>query len=81
MKIETNICTKQIDNPYMGILCYSGPNRIFFFDKNNWVKIGDQVKIERDEYGFYHRIWVNGILKTNDYFSDTQEQYLKTRGE
>lgn len=70
MIIETYTCIKQTYNSYMGMECWSKPNEVFYIDKNGWVKVGDEVKCERDDKGFYRRIWVNGVLKTNDDFSD-----------
>lgn len=54
----------------MGMECWSKPNTIFFIDRNGWIKVGDEVKYERDNKGFYRRIWVNGVLKTDDNFVD-----------
>jgi hypothetical protein len=70
MKIETYTCIKQTDNRSMGVECYSKPNTVFYFDRNGWVKVGDEVKLERDYQGFYRRVWVNGELKTDDNFGD-----------
>ena len=36
-------------------------------DRYKLVKVGDIVKIEINENGFYKRIWVNDILKAIDY--------------
>lgn len=52
----------------MGMECWSKPDTIFYIDRNGWVKVGDEVKCERDDKGFYRRIWVNGVLKTDDSF-------------
>ena len=63
MVIETNVCVKQKYNSHMGTECYSDSNTIFYFDRNGWVKVGDTIKCERDEKGFYKRIWVNDVVK------------------
>lgn len=50
----------------MGTECYSTQTCIFYYDKQNWINVGDVVECERCENGFYRRIWVNGELKTED---------------
>lgn len=68
--IEYNKCEKQEYNSHMGTMCYNSKGVIFFFDTAEWVKVGDEVKCERDDKGFYRRIWVNGVLKTSNYQND-----------
>lgn len=70
MKIEVNKCIKQTHNANMGTECWSDDTTVFYIDRNNWVKVGDEVKCERDEKGFYRKVWVNGKRKTNDSFRD-----------
>jgi hypothetical protein len=67
MNIETNICVKIEEFTHMGKGCCNEEDTVFIFDKKNWVKVGDEVKCERNENGFYERIWVNGVLKTENH--------------
>lgn len=69
MGLETRTCVKQEVNSRMGTLCYDDRPCVFYIDKNNWVKVNDVVVLERDEKGFYRKVWVNGELKTNDDFN------------
>lgn len=46
-----------------GVECHYSSG-VFFLDKKNIVKIGDEVVFERDEKGFYSKIWINGIDKS-----------------
>lgn len=73
-KIYTYKCIKIESNPYMGNEIYSEPNTIIYFDKNNIIKVGDIIKIEKDENKLYRRIWVNDILITNDDTNDEEER-------
>ncbi len=34
---------------------------ILWIDKYNWIKVGDIVRIERNEHGSYIKMWINGI--------------------
>ena len=71
MAIETYKCIKRTFNKHMGMECWSDDITVFYWDKKEWIKVGDEVKCERDDSGFYRKIWVNGILKTEDDFKDT----------
>lgn len=63
--IKTYKCLETKFNHNMLVTeCWTEYNTIFLFDRNGWVKAGDEVKIEVNEKGFYERIWVNGELKT-----------------
>lgn len=73
MAIEKYICIKQTYSRN-GVQCWSKPNAIFYIDTNGWVSLGDEVKCERDQKGFYRRIWVNGVLKTNNDFGDAHKR-------
>lgn len=63
MAINKWICVRQTYNSRMGNECWKDETTVSYFDKNGWVKVGDIVECERDEKGFYIKIWVNGILK------------------
>lgn len=78
MKIETYQCTKTTSNTKMGTECWDG-DVIFYFDRNQLVKVGDEVKFERDENGFYSKIWVNGDIKKGslDFHCDCTFPYCK----
>lgn len=54
----------------MGMECWRNETTIFYIDRNGWVKVGDTVKCERDHQGFYRKVWVNDVLKTDDNFGD-----------
>ena len=54
----------------MGNEYHNAPNSVFLVHRENLIKVGDEVKLEIDEKGFYRRIWVNGELKTNDHMAD-----------
>lgn len=67
--IEKSVCVELSYNSNMGANeCSSERDTIFFHDRNGWVKVDDTVECERTEKGFYGRIWVNGVLKTQDHF-------------
>lgn len=34
---------------------------ILYIDKNNWIKVGDVVRIQRNDEGSYEKMWINGI--------------------
>ena len=68
--IEENKVIKTRYNPNMGMECYSKPDTIFFIDISYGIKIGDIVKCERDDNGFYKRVWVNDKLMTKNHFDD-----------
>jgi|GEM_PF-4130583 len=70
MTVETYKCVKTSYNSNMGTECWSNETTIFYSDRNGWVKVGDEVKLERDDKGFYRSVWVNGVLKTVDNFGD-----------
>ena len=50
--------------------CKNEKGTLFFRDKHDWVKAGDIVKTESDSSGFYRKIWVNDVLKTENYFGE-----------
>ena len=58
-------CTSKESNSNMGCtICFDNTgeyNTGFFFDYGNQIKVGDEVKLERDKNGFYKRMWINGI--------------------
>jgi hypothetical protein len=81
MKREKSICIKQQHNPYMGVECYSSPNKVFYVDINGWVKVGDIVECERLENGHYGLIWVNGILKTESNTNDIRKRSLDIKSQ
>lgn len=63
--IKTYKCVDTKFNHNMGVTeCWCEYNTIFHFDRNGWIKAGDEVKIEVNEKNVYERIWVNGELKT-----------------
>lgn len=63
-------CTKKEYNSNMGSFdIYSDNNTISFFDKYNWIYVGDFVTIEKNEKGFAEKVWVNGILKTQNFMN------------
>jgi hypothetical protein len=69
MKLEKYTCVLKEFNPHVGDLCYDNEGTIFYFDKFNWVKVGDIVELERDAKGFYRKVYVNQVLMTEDLFT------------
>ena len=70
-KIYTYKCINISGNSNMGgNECWAEGNIIFFVDKQGWIKRGDIVEIESGIGGFTKRIWVNGTLKSKDYFNE-----------
>jgi len=68
LEIVTYTCVEQTPQiSKNGTDCYCNENTIFLMDRYKLVKVGDIVKIEINENGFYKRIWVNDILKAIDY--------------
>lgn len=62
--MEKYTCTDlQVNSNMGGVECHYSSG-VFFLDKKNIVKIGDEVVFERDEKGFYSKIWINGIDKS-----------------
>lgn len=37
---------------------------ILYIDRDNWIKVGDVVRIERDNQGNYIKMFINGVLNT-----------------
>ena len=61
-KIFEYECVKIEYNKYMGNEIFSDNNTVIYFDNDNLVKVGDKIKIEKDENYLYKRIWVNDVL-------------------
>jgi hypothetical protein len=46
-------------------MCIEDDRRLLLYiDKNDWIKVGDVVRIERNEHGSYDKMWINGVLNT-----------------
>lgn len=67
MKIEESTVVKTSYNHNMGMEFWSSETCIFLCG-NYDIKKGDVVKCERDDKGFYKRIWRNGELICGDAF-------------
>ena len=56
--------TELIPNSNMGgneCICKMGEHTgILYIDKHNWIKVGDVIRIERNEHGSYVKMWING---------------------
>jgi len=37
---------------------------ILYIDRDNWIKVGDVIRIERDNQGNYVKMFINGVLNT-----------------
>ena len=44
------------------IVIEEGKTATLYIDKRNWIKVGDTVRIERNEHGSFEKMWINGTL-------------------